>query len=145
MCLASTVAPGTTAAALSVTMPVSVAKVVWAELREAITAMRSPPKRTQRKILIKTSRIGRHPSKRPYGSQTGVRRLLQHPRHVSLRYEPDGNARDFFQRLDIDDRHVVGHRVGHVGRLPVRRERDPARSLSTELGASQRFQVRKRV
>src|SRR2546428_12956090 len=131
MCLASTVAPGTTAPALSETMPVRVAKVVWAEVREAITAMRSPPKRRQRKILIKTSRIGRHASKRPHGSQTGIRRLLEHARHVSFRYEPHGNARDFFQRLEIDDRHVVGHRVGHVGGLPVRRERDPARSLST--------------
>jgi type IV secretory pathway VirJ component len=45
--------------------------------------------------------------------------LLEHPSRVSLRHEPYGNARDFLQRLDVDDRDVIRDGVRHVRRLAI--------------------------
>ena len=57
---------------------------------------------------------------------------------ASARTRPEMRATSFID-LDIDDRDVVGHRVRHVGRLAVRRERHPAGALPAELGAAERL------
>ena len=71
-------------------------------------------------------------------------RLLQHDGDVAFGHGADRNACDFLHRRDIDDRHVVGHRVGDVGSLAVWRERHPAGPFASEFGAAKRLQVGQR-
>jgi len=93
--LASTVAPGTTAPPLSVTMPVRVAKVVclgaenvaWSHSGEGgaggsrgHNGHEKPAKRTQRKIFIRPPELAVTLAKGSRKSN-GVRRLLELPRH----------------------------------------------------------------
>jgi len=62
-----------------------------------------------------------------------------------LRHEPDRDARHFFQRLDVDHRDVIRHRIRDVRGLSVRRERHPRGAFAAELHAADRLQIRQRV
>ena len=68
--------------------------------------------------------------------------LLKRNGYIPLRDEADRNPRRLLHRRDVDDRHVVRHRVRDVGGLAVRRQRHPAGALATELRAPEQLQVR---
>jgi hypothetical protein len=61
---------------------------------------------------------------------------------TALGHEADRDSRRLLHRRDIDDRHIVGDRIGDVGGLAVRRQRHPARAFAAELGAADEFQIR---
>jgi hypothetical protein len=80
-----------------------------------------------------------------YGSppSRGRQRLGSCPRGPSRPRCVPGRTR--LQRLDIDHRDVIRMFIGHVSRLVVRRDHQPACTLPAKLGTSQELQVRQRV
>jgi hypothetical protein len=69
----------------------------------------------------------------------------QQPGDVPCWRKSDRDTSHLLQRLDIDHRDVIGMFIGHVGRLVVGRDRQPAAALPAQRDTAQELQVRQRV